>query len=148
MKIVERKQFDRQLVVANKGNHLSEKNKLVNVLNKEPFRNSELQGTSQIRGSEREWERPYGRKRPIICYYCNVVGHIKPACPKLMKTDFETMATLRVNSEKEDCFENFKVKFEINGVERQCLMDTGFTIDLCASSWIDENDYLGEYVLV
>ncbi|GFW30754.1 hypothetical protein TNCV_4088741 [Trichonephila clavipes] len=139
MKIVERKQIDRQQVVANKGNHPSEKNKLVNVLNKEPFRNSDFQGTSQIRGSEREWERPFERKKPIICYYCNEVGHIKPACPKLMKTDFETVASLRVNSEDEDCFEKFKVKFEINGVERQCLRDTVSTIDLCASNWIDEN---------
>ncbi|GFT98469.1 hypothetical protein TNCV_3951441 [Trichonephila clavipes] len=65
-----------------------------------------------------------------------------------MKTDFETVASLRVNSENEDCFEKFKVKFEISGVERQCLRDIGSTIDLCASSWINENDYLGEYVLV
>ncbi|GFX76184.1 retrovirus-related Pol polyprotein from transposon 17.6 [Trichonephila clavipes] len=65
-----------------------------------------------------------------------------------MKTDFKTVVSLRVNSEDEDCFEKFKVKSELNGVERQCLRDTGSTIDLCASSWIDENDYLGEYVLV
>ncbi|GFT57013.1 hypothetical protein TNCV_189981, partial [Trichonephila clavipes] len=105
-------------------------------------------GTSQIRGSEREWEKPFERKKPIICYYCNEVGNIKPACPKLMKIDFETVVSLRVNSEDEDCFEKFKVKFEINGVERQCLRYTGSTIDLCASSWINENNYLGEYVLV
>ncbi|GFV97449.1 uncharacterized protein TNCV_2039571 [Trichonephila clavipes] len=61
MKLSERKQFDRQPVVANKGNHLSEKNKLVNVLNKEFFRNSEFQGTSQIRSSEMEWERLFER---------------------------------------------------------------------------------------
>ncbi|GFV56159.1 uncharacterized protein TNCV_1489361 [Trichonephila clavipes] len=120
----------------------------VNSGNEEPFRNSEFQGTSQIRGSEREWERPFERKKSIICYYCNEVGHIKPACPKLMKTDFETVASLRVNLEDEDYFEKIKVKFEINGVDCQCLRDTGSTIGLCASSWIDENDYLGEYVLV
>ncbi|GFW11090.1 hypothetical protein TNCV_4783001 [Trichonephila clavipes] len=140
MKLGERKHFDRQPVVVNQVNHLSEKNKLVNVLNKEPFKNSEFRGTSQIKSSEREWEKPFERKKPILCYYCNKVGHIKPACPKLMKTDFETVASLRVNSEDEDCFEKFKVKFEINGIERQCLRDTGSTIDLCSSSWINEND--------
>ncbi|GFW47310.1 hypothetical protein TNCV_2647981 [Trichonephila clavipes] len=114
----------------------------VNSGNEEPFRNSEFQGTSQIRGSEREWERPFEREKPIISYYCNEVGHNKPACPKLLKTDFKTVASLRVYSEDEDGFEKFKVKFEINGVERQCLRDTGSTIDLCTSSWIDENDYL------
>ncbi|GFX54417.1 retrovirus-related Pol polyprotein from transposon 17.6 [Trichonephila clavipes] len=123
LKLGEREQFDRQPVADNKG-------------------------TSQIRGSEREWKRSSERKKTIICYYCNEVGHIKPACPKLMKTDFETVASLRVNSEDEDCFETFKFKFERKGVERQCLRDTGSNIDMCASSWIDENDYLGEYVLV
>ncbi|GFY15771.1 hypothetical protein TNCV_1284161 [Trichonephila clavipes] len=131
-----------------KNNAESVANLKVNSGNEEPLRNSEFQGTSQIKSSEREWERPFERKKTIICYYCNEVGHIKPACPKLMKTDFETVASLKVNSEDEDCLEKFKVKFEINGVERQCLRDTGSTIDLCASSWIDENDYLEEYVLV
>ncbi|GFT98496.1 hypothetical protein TNCV_283381 [Trichonephila clavipes] len=147
MKLGERKQFDRQPVVVHEVNQLRGKNKQVNTPNKGSYRNEVFQGTSQIRGSEREWERLFEKKN-IIYYYCNEVGHIKPACPKFMKTNFETLASLRVNSENEDCFEKFKFKFEINGVERQCLRDTGSTIDLCASSWIDENDYLGEYVLV
>ncbi|GFR14558.1 retrovirus-related Pol polyprotein from transposon 17.6, partial [Trichonephila clavata] len=35
---------------------------------------------------------------------------------------------------------------EINGVERVCLRDSGASIDVCACSWINENDLLGEYV--
>ncbi|GFV05930.1 retrovirus-related Pol polyprotein from transposon 297 [Trichonephila clavipes] len=85
----------------------------------------------------------------ISCYYCNKVGHIKPACPKLMKNDFENVDRLRVNSENEGSFEKFKVKFEINGVECVCLRDSGSSIDVCASSsWININDLLGEYVWV
>ncbi|GFQ95973.1 uncharacterized protein TNCT_5121 [Trichonephila clavata] len=37
---------------------------------------------------------------------------------------------------------------EINGVDRVCLRDSGSAIDVCARSWINENDLLGEYVWV
>ncbi|GFS73108.1 integrase_H2C2 domain-containing protein [Nephila pilipes] len=51
-----------------------------------------------------------------------------------------------VNSINEDPFEKFKVKMEINGVDRVCLRDTGSSIDVCARSCIKENDLLGEGV--
>ncbi|GFY09428.1 retrovirus-related Pol polyprotein from transposon 412 [Trichonephila clavipes] len=62
----------------------------------------ELRKLEVVKGNGRDRSE---RKKPIICYYCNEVGHIKPACPKLVKTDFETVASLRENSEDEDCFE-------------------------------------------
>ncbi|GFQ73432.1 retrovirus-related Pol polyprotein from transposon 17.6 [Trichonephila clavata] len=37
---------------------------------------------------------------------------------------------------------------EINGVDRVCLRDSGSAINVCARSWINENDLLGEYVWV
>ncbi|GFU10066.1 retrovirus-related Pol polyprotein from transposon 412 [Nephila pilipes] len=87
------------------------------------------------------------RKRQIICYYCNEKGHIKPSCPRLRRNSFETVANLKVNSVNEDPFEKFKVKMEINGVDRVCLRDTGSSIDIiCARSWIKESDLLGEDV--
>ncbi|GFS73110.1 retrovirus-related Pol polyprotein from transposon 412 [Nephila pilipes] len=43
-------------------------------------------------------ERMRERKRQIICYYCNEIGHIKSSCPKLRKNSFETVANLNVNS--------------------------------------------------
>ncbi|GFR25170.1 retrovirus-related Pol polyprotein from transposon 17.6 [Trichonephila clavata] len=91
-------------------------------------------------------ERPFERKKPIICYFCNEPGHIKPSCPRLTKGNYETVANLNVNSGNEDPFEKFKIKLEINGVERVCLRDSGASIDVCARSWINENDLLGEYV--
>ncbi|GFS63388.1 retrovirus-related Pol polyprotein from transposon 412 [Nephila pilipes] len=72
--------------------------------------------------------------------------HIKPSCPKLRKNSFETIANLNVNFENEDPFKKFKVKMEINGVDRMCLRDSGSSIDVCARSWIQESDLLGEYV--
>ncbi|GFT34236.1 uncharacterized protein NPIL_191461, partial [Nephila pilipes] len=83
------------------------------------------------------------RKRQIICYYCNEKGHIKTFCPRLRRNSFETVANLKVNSVNEDPFEKFKVKMEINGIDRVCLRDTGSSIDVCARSWIKESDLLG-----
>ncbi|GFT31165.1 retrovirus-related Pol polyprotein from transposon 412, partial [Nephila pilipes] len=91
-------------------------------------------------------EDQFERKRQIICYYCNEKGHIKPSCPRLRRNSFETVANLKVNSVNEDPFEKFKVKMEINGVDRVCLRDTGSSIDVCARSWVKESDLLGEDV--
>ncbi|GFS39086.1 retrovirus-related Pol polyprotein from transposon 17.6 [Nephila pilipes] len=91
-------------------------------------------------------EDQFERKRHIICYYCNEKGHIKPSCPRLRRNSFETVANLKVNSVNEDPFEKFKVKMEINGIDRVCLRDTGLYIDVCARSWIKESDLLGEDV--
>ncbi|GFU46983.1 retrovirus-related Pol polyprotein from transposon 297, partial [Nephila pilipes] len=91
-------------------------------------------------------EDQFERKRQIICYYCNEKGHIKPSCPRLKKNSFETVANLKVNSVNEDPFEKFKVKMEINGIDRVCLRDTGSSIDVCARSWIKKSDLLGEDV--
>ncbi|GFQ80024.1 retrovirus-related Pol polyprotein from transposon 17.6, partial [Trichonephila clavata] len=147
IKAGERKQFERQPFVGNKVNQISGKSKQANVTNKESFRNDRFQGNSQTKGdNQREWERPFERKKPIICYFCNEPGHIKPSCPRLTKGNYETVANLNVNSGNEDPFEKFKIKLEINGVERVCLRDSGASIDVCARSWINENDLLGEYV--
>ncbi|GFT76013.1 integrase catalytic domain-containing protein [Nephila pilipes] len=98
------------------------------------------------RENEGKGEAICERKRQIICYYCNEIFHIKLSCPKLRKNSFETVANLNVNSENEDPFEKFKVKMEINDVDRVCLRDSGSSIDVCARIWIKESDLLGEYV--
>ncbi|GFR07559.1 SCAN box domain-containing protein [Trichonephila clavata] len=141
IKAGERQQFERQPFVGNKVNQISGKSKQANVTNKGSFRNDRFQRNSQIKGdNQREWERPFEKKKPIICYFCNEAGHIKPSCPKLTKGKYETVANLNVNSGNEDPFEKFKIKLEINGVERVCLRDSGASIDVCARSWINEND--------
>ncbi|GFV66940.1 hypothetical protein TNCV_1264261 [Trichonephila clavipes] len=64
--------------------------------NEELFRNSEFQGTSQIRGSERKWEKPSRKEKTHLLLPATKLGTLKPACPKLMKIDFETVVSLRV----------------------------------------------------
>ncbi|GFT70620.1 hypothetical protein NPIL_200651 [Nephila pilipes] len=95
-----------------------------------------IQESSQFRRERlRERERPFERKRKIICYYCNELGHIKTFCPRLRKNNFKTVVDLN-----EDPFEKFKVKMEISGVDRVYLRESGSSIDVCARSWIKEND--------
>ncbi|GFQ95123.1 hypothetical protein TNCT_461771 [Trichonephila clavata] len=70
IKAGERKQFERQPFVSNRVNQISEKSKHVNVPNKGSLRNDGFQENSQIKGDyQREWERSFERKKPIICYF-------------------------------------------------------------------------------
>ncbi|GFS76790.1 retrovirus-related Pol polyprotein from transposon 412, partial [Nephila pilipes] len=147
-KTSDRKSFDKQPFESNnKLSHFVGKGKAFSSPKKDSCKDEVNQESSYFRRERmRERERQFERKRQIICYYCNEIGHIKPSCPKLRKNSFETIANLNVNSENEDPFKKFKVKMEINGVDRMCLRDSGSSIDVCARSWIQESDLLGEYV--
>ncbi|GFS76926.1 retrovirus-related Pol polyprotein from transposon 297, partial [Nephila pilipes] len=147
-KTSDRKSFDKQPFESNnKLSHFVGKGKVFSSPKKDSCKDEVNQESSHFRRERmRERERQFERKRQIICYYCNEIGHIKPSCPKLRKNSFETIANLNVNFENEDPFKKFKVKMEINGVDRMCLRDSGSSIDVCARSWIQESDLLGEYV--
>ncbi|GFT77265.1 retrovirus-related Pol polyprotein from transposon 412, partial [Nephila pilipes] len=147
-KTSDRKSFDKQPFESNnKLSHFVGKGKAFSSPKKDSCKDEVNQESSHFRRERmRERERQFERKRQIICYYCNEIGHLKPSCPKLRKNSFETIANLNVNFENEDPFKKFKVKMEINGVDRMCLRDSGSSIDVCARSWIQESDLLGEYV--
>ncbi|GFS40685.1 retrovirus-related Pol polyprotein from transposon 297, partial [Nephila pilipes] len=147
-KTSDRKSFDKQPFESNnKLSHFVGKGKAFSSPKKDSCKDEVNQESSHFRRERmRERERQFERKRQIICYYCNEIGHIKPCCPKLRKNSFETIANLNVNFENEDPFKKFKVKMEINGVDRMCLRDSGSSIDVCARSCIQESDLLGEYV--
>ncbi|GFT53985.1 retrovirus-related Pol polyprotein from transposon 412, partial [Nephila pilipes] len=147
-KTSDRKSFDKQPFESNnKLSHFVGKGKAFSSPKKDSCKDEVNQESSHFRRERmRERERQFERKRQIICYYCNEIGHIKPSCPKLRKNSFETIANLNVNFENEDPFKKFKVRMEINGVDRMCLRDSGSSIDVCARSWIQESDLLGEYV--
>ncbi|GFT22193.1 retrovirus-related Pol polyprotein from transposon 412, partial [Nephila pilipes] len=141
-KTSDRKSFDKQPFESNnKLSHFVGKGKTFGSPKKDSCKDEVNQESSHFRR-----ERMRERKRQIICYYCNEKGHIKPSCPRLRRNSFETVANLKVNSVNEDPFEKFKVKMEINGIDRVCLRDTGSSIDVCARSWIKESDLLGEDV--
>ncbi|GFT52159.1 uncharacterized protein NPIL_71771 [Nephila pilipes] len=138
----DRNLFDKQKFESNnKLSHFAGKGKAVGSPKKDSCKDEVNQESSHFRR-----ERMRERKRQIICYHCNEIGHIKPSCPRLRKNSFETVANLKVNYLNEDPFEKFEVKMEINGVDRVCLRDSGSSIDVCARSWIKESDLLGEDV--
>ncbi|GFS72335.1 retrovirus-related Pol polyprotein from transposon 297, partial [Nephila pilipes] len=147
-KTSDRKSFDKQPFESNnKLSHFVGKGKAFSSPKKDSCKDEVNQESSHFRRERmRERERQFERKRQIICYYCNEIGHIKPSCPKLRRNSFKTVANLKVNSVNEDPFEKFKVKMEINGINRVCLRDTGSSIDVCARSWIKKGDLLGEDV--
>ncbi|GFT86958.1 CCHC-type domain-containing protein [Trichonephila clavipes] len=148
MKTWERRTFDKQLLESkNKSAHFSGKGKNVGPLNRDPYKHEVSHGTSQIRREgPRARESQFEKRKPIICYYCNETGHIKPVCPRLRKHSFETVANLTLNTRNDNPFKKFKMNMEINGIDRVCLTDSGSSIAVCPWSWINENDLLSEKV--
>ncbi|GFX41827.1 retrovirus-related Pol polyprotein from transposon 17.6 [Trichonephila clavipes] len=144
----ERRTFDKQPFESkNKSAHFSGKGKNIGPLNRDPYKHEVSQGSSQIReGVPQGGDNQFEKRKPIICYYCNETGHIKPVCPRLRKNNFETVANLTLNTGNYDPFKKFKMNMEINGIDRVCLRDSGSSIDVCSRSWINEDDLLGEYV--
>ncbi|GFT18342.1 retrovirus-related Pol polyprotein from transposon 17.6 [Trichonephila clavipes] len=144
----ERRTFDKQpLESKNKSAHFSGKGKNIGPLNRDPYKHEVSHGSSQIRREcPRAGESQFEKRKPIICYYCNETGHMKPVCPRLRKNNFETVANLTLNTGNYEPFKKFKMNMEINGIDRVCLRDSGSSIDVCSRSWINENDLLGKYV--
>ncbi|GFX07359.1 retrovirus-related Pol polyprotein from transposon 412 [Trichonephila clavipes] len=143
----ERRTFDKQpLESKNKSAHFSGKGKNIGPLNRDPYKHEVSQGSSQIRREcPRVGYNQFKKRKPIICYYCNETGHIKPVCPRLRKNNFETVANLTLNTGNYDPFKKFKMNMEINGIDRVCQEIRGHP-DVCSRSWINEDDLLGEYV--
>lgn len=100
----------------------------------------------ELKHSQATRERQYERRREIICYNCQKPGHIKPSCPLLRNRGSESLANLEDGKLINECFKPYMSKLVINGRERECLRDTGSSIDVCARSWVEEGDLLGEYV--
>ncbi|GFV91492.1 retrovirus-related Pol polyprotein from transposon 17.6 [Trichonephila clavipes] len=144
----ERRTFDKQPFESkNKSAHFSGKGKNIGPLNRDPYKHEVSQGSSQIRREcPRAGDNQFEKRKPIICYYCNETGHIKPVCPRLRKNNFETVANLTLNTGNYDPFKKFKMNMEINGIDRVCLRDSGSSIDVCSRSWINKDDLQGEYV--
>ncbi|GFS50097.1 retrovirus-related Pol polyprotein from transposon 412 [Trichonephila clavipes] len=147
-KTSERRTFDKQPFESkNKSACFSGKGKNIGPLNRDPYKHEVSQGSSQIRREcPRAGDNQFEKRKPIICYYCNETGHIKPVCPRLRKNNFETVANLTLNTGNYDPFKKFKMNMEINGIDRVCLRHSGSSIDVCSRSYINKDDLLGEYV--
>ncbi|GFW59140.1 retrovirus-related Pol polyprotein from transposon 17.6 [Trichonephila clavipes] len=93
---------------------------------------------------ERTFEKRVIQRR----YHCNLPGHIKAVCPKIIKNKTtETLNNIEGN-ENPDFLNSYTTKGSVNGHEIDILRDTGATIDLVCAKYIDPSSFSGENVWV
>ncbi|GFV41055.1 retrovirus-related Pol polyprotein from transposon 17.6 [Trichonephila clavipes] len=93
-------------------------------------------------------ERTFEKRVIQRCYHCNMPGHIKAGCPKLIKNKTtETLNNIEGN-ENPDFLNSYTTKGSVNGHEIDILRDTGATIDLVCAKYINPSSISGENVWV
>ncbi|GFW18844.1 retrovirus-related Pol polyprotein from transposon 412 [Trichonephila clavipes] len=98
--------------------------------------------------SESTRERTFEKRVIQRCYHCNMPGHIKAGCPKLIKNKTtETLNNIEGN-ENPDFLNSYTTKGSVNGHEIDILRDTGATIDLVCAKYINPSSFSGENVWV
>ncbi|GFW66829.1 retrovirus-related Pol polyprotein from transposon 17.6 [Trichonephila clavipes] len=92
-------------------------------------------------------ERTFEKRVIQRCYHCNMPGHIKAVCPKLIKNKTtETLNNIEGN-ENPDFLNPYTTKGSVNGHEIDILRDTGATIDLVCAKYINPS-FSGENVWI
>ncbi|GFT39368.1 retrovirus-related Pol polyprotein from transposon 412 [Trichonephila clavipes] len=93
-------------------------------------------------------ERTFEKRVIQRCYHCNMPGHIKAGCPKLIKNKTtETLNNIEGN-ENPDFLNSYTTKGSVNGHEIDILRDTGATIDLVCAKYINLSSFSDEKVWV
>ncbi|GFW04423.1 retrovirus-related Pol polyprotein from transposon 17.6 [Trichonephila clavipes] len=93
-------------------------------------------------------ERTFEKRMIQRCYHCNMPGHIKAVCPKLIKNKTtETLNNIEGN-ENPDFLNSYTTKGSVNGHEIDILRDTGATIDLVCAKYLNPSSFSGENVWV
>ncbi|GFX21154.1 hypothetical protein TNCV_4367331 [Trichonephila clavipes] len=91
--------------------------------------------------SESTRERTFEKRVIQRCYHCNMPGHIKAGCPKLIKNKTtETLNNIEGN-ENPDFLNSYTTKGSVNGHEIDILRDTGATIDLVCAKYINPSSF-------
>ncbi|GFV57061.1 retrovirus-related Pol polyprotein from transposon 17.6 [Trichonephila clavipes] len=92
-------------------------------------------------------ERTFEKRVIQRCYHCNMPGHIKAGCPKLIKNKTTETNNIEGN-ENPDFLNSYTTKGSVNGHEIDILRDTGATIDLVCAKYINPSSFSGENVWV
>ncbi|GFY01512.1 retrovirus-related Pol polyprotein from transposon 17.6 [Trichonephila clavipes] len=93
-------------------------------------------------------ERTFEKRVIQRCYHCNMLGHIKAVCPKLIKNKTtETLNNIEGN-ENLDFLNSYTTKGSVNGHEIDILRDMGATIDSVYAKYINPSSFSGENVWV
>ncbi|GFX98739.1 retrovirus-related Pol polyprotein from transposon 17.6 [Trichonephila clavipes] len=86
-------------------------------------------------------ERTFEKRVIQRCYHCNMPGHIKAVCPKLIKNKTtETLNNIE-GYENPDFLNSYTTKGSVNGHEIDILRDTGATIDLVCAKYINPSSF-------
>lgn len=94
-----------------------------------------------------ERDKVFDKRREIVCFQCRQVGHIRPDCPTL-KRNVVGVNHISQGLVIDKGFEPHLSVLKVNGIKRKVLKDTGSMIDICARSWVNPKDFLGEVVWV
>ncbi|GFX62717.1 retrovirus-related Pol polyprotein from transposon 17.6 [Trichonephila clavipes] len=93
-------------------------------------------------------ERTFEKRVIQRCYHCNMPGHIKAGCPKLIKNKAtETLNNIEGN-ENPDFLNSYTTKGSVNGHEIDILRDTGATIDLVCAKYINPSSFSEDEILI
>ncbi|GFW66310.1 retrovirus-related Pol polyprotein from transposon 17.6 [Trichonephila clavipes] len=109
-----------------------------------------LKTSSRLGASVPESTRESTFEKRVIqrCYHCNMPGHIKAVCPKLIKNKTTETLNYIEGNENPDFLNSYTTKDSVNGHEIDILRDTGATIDLVSTKYINPSSFSGENVWV
>ncbi|KFM69716.1 Retrovirus-related Pol polyprotein from transposon 17.6, partial [Stegodyphus mimosarum] len=93
-------------------------------------------------------ERHFEVRKPLKCYTCGSIDHLRPQCPKAQK-DFKSTAVVnRVQENEEDYLAPYTTMAKVNGFDLPVLRDSGASIDVICKKYITPSMLTGETVWV
>ncbi|KFM65660.1 hypothetical protein X975_14219, partial [Stegodyphus mimosarum] len=91
-------------------------------------------------------ERHFEVRKPLKCYTCGSIDHLRPQCPKAQK-DFKSTAVVnRVQENEEDYLAPYTTMAMVNGFDLPVLWDSGASIDVICKKYITPSMLTGETV--
>lgn len=106
------------------------------------------QNPDKNKNSATKFNPVFEKRREVTCFFCSEKGHIRPNCPKLEKEKRYSTVNNLETFPVTDNLEKYKSKAIINGREQQILRDTGASTDVCASNYVNEEDFTGELIWI
>jgi len=103
---------------------------------------------SSPKRSDQEKSREYEKRKPIRCFECNGLDHIRPSCPYRKRKDDERVNQLQFDRSAEETFEPYTSTATVNGKQTLLLRDTGASIDLTSSIYAPKHTFTGEVVWI
>lgn len=95
-----------------------------------------------------EKNKEFDRRRPLRCYECNSLSHLRPNCPRLKNRETEVLNRLVVIDSVEECMEPYTFRGIVNGIPMDIFRDTGSSIDVICESQVPKELLTGEVTYI